>query len=78
MHAVPHLFMSVFFKYIFKREERMIYHVTQAYTEYEYYRVEADSADEAEAMVNTGDIEPYNWDRTYESSEVEPCVEGCS
>jgi len=62
-----------------KREERMAtYHITQAYKEYEYYRVEADSADEAEEMVNAGDIEPYNWDRTYESSEVESCVGECS
>lgn len=53
----------------------MVYHVTQTYTEYEYYRVEADSADEALEKVNDGEMEPYNWDRNYEGSEVEPTIE---
>ncbi len=53
----------------------MIYHVTQTYTTYEYYRVEADSADKAIELVNEGEIEAYNWDQTYEGSDAEPAVE---
>ena len=53
----------------------MIYHVTQTYTTYEYYRVEADSADKAIEMVNECEVDAYNWDQTYEGSDVEPAVE---
>jgi hypothetical protein len=50
----------------------MIYHVTLAFTEYEYYRVEADSEEEAKEKILEGTEEQYNWDRTYEGVEVEP------
>jgi len=52
----------------------MIYHVTQTYTTYEYYRVEADTADEAVEMVNECKVDAYNWDQTYEGSDVETAV----
>jgi hypothetical protein len=50
----------------------LIYHVTLAFTEYEYYRVEADSEEEAKEKILEGTEEQYNWDRTYEGVEVEP------
>jgi hypothetical protein len=49
------------------------YHVTLAFTEYEYYRVEANSEKEAKEIVYKGETEQYNWDKTYESIEVEVC-----
>ena len=50
----------------------MIYHVTLAFTTYEYYRVEANSEEEAKEKVHEGTEEQYNWDQTYEGVEVEP------
>jgi len=47
------------------------YHVTQTFTTYEYYRVDADSEEEAIEKVSNGESEEYNWDQTYESSEAQ-------
>lgn len=47
------------------------YHVTQTFTAYEYYRVDAESEEEAKEMVESGTEMEYNWDQTYEGTEVE-------
>jgi len=50
----------------------LIYHVTLAFTEYEYYRVEADSEEEAKEKVLENAVEAYNWDQSLQGIEVEP------
>jgi len=47
------------------------YHVTLTFTAYEYYRVEAESEEEAKEKVENGEVMEYNWDQTYEGVEVE-------
>jgi hypothetical protein len=47
------------------------YHVTQVFEEYEYYRVEAESEEEAREKVDNGEVESHNWDRSYQYTEVE-------
>ena len=50
------------------------YHVTLTFTAYEYYRVEAESEEEAKEKVFGGEVELYNWDQGYQRSEVETIV----
>ena len=58
---------------IYLREEVCMktYHVTQVFEEYEYYRVEAESEEEAREKVDNGEVESHNWDRSYQYTEVE-------
>jgi hypothetical protein len=49
------------------------YNVTQVFEEYEYYKVEAESEEEAREKVDNGEVESRNWDRSYQYTEVEVC-----
>jgi hypothetical protein len=49
------------------------YHITQVFEEYEYYRVEAGSEEEAKEKVDNGEVESHHWDRNYKFTEVDSC-----
>lgn len=50
----------------------MIYHVTWDFTLSEYYRVEADSEEEAKEKILDGMVEAYHWDQVSDQITVEP------
>lgn len=50
------------------------WHITQVFEEYEYYRVEAESEEEAREKVDNGEVELYNWDRKYQDMEAEVVI----
>lgn len=49
----------------------MMYHVRWDFTLSEYYRVEADSEEEAKEKILDGKVEAYNWDQASNNVEVE-------
>ena len=69
--ALLSFFISVLIIVYLSKGGSMIYHVTQTFTTYEYYRVEANSEEEAKEKVHEGTEEQYDWDQTYESTEVQ-------
>jgi len=47
------------------------YHVEVVYETIEYFRVEATSEEEAKEKVFGGEVECYNWDQNFQSTEIE-------